>query len=86
MAEGVTLETLMARSRGRDGEPSREVHAEAFLRDLLADGPVVSRQLPVLAREGGISLRTLERASALMRLGRRKVIECDGKIYWERYL
>jgi len=77
---------LMARSRGRDGVHSRLAHAEAFLRDVLAKGPVASRQLSALAREVGIAAVTLERACVSLRLGYRKVSDGDGKVYWERYL
>jgi hypothetical protein len=43
-------------------QPSAVEAAEEFLRDLLADGPVVQREVQTAAREAGISRRTIKRA------------------------
>jgi hypothetical protein len=57
--------------------------ADAWLRDLLADGPMQSREIQNAAREAGLAWRTIERAK------RRLGIEAElmgygtaGRWYW----
>lgn len=57
--------------------PSRE-HAEAFLTDALAHGPVASRHLVDLAAEEGISPITLRRAKERLGIISRRIGGSDG--------
>ena len=47
---------------------TKEAEAEEFLRDILADGPVPSKEVEEAANESGIAVRTLNRAKAALRI------------------
>jgi len=54
---------------GRDGAKGAELfRAKAFLRDLLADGPVSSKKALAAATKNGISLATLKRAQKSLKI------------------
>ena len=64
------------------GEPGGEHHSELeeaadFLRDVLADGPIPAVELQRLAREAGISMRTINRAKRIAGASSRR----QGKIW-----
>ena len=69
-----SVNELLQSSSRETGAPQRE-EAEGFLRLLLADGAVTSRQVATEARDAGIAQRTLERAKDSLEV----VIYRDGE-------
>jgi hypothetical protein len=65
--------------------PARE-EAEEFLRELLADGPMRTKDLQREARDAGIAWRTVERAKATLRVGAERIgkpgPKGDAAYYW----
>jgi hypothetical protein len=59
-------EALAAEAGGAAAKPSEE--AEAFLRELLADGPAPAKQVKADANDAGLSWATVRRAKARMGL------------------
>jgi hypothetical protein len=60
--------------------------AEAFLRDLLSNGPLDARTIYTLAEEHGIARRTIERASTRRLRGGRRIItktKTHGRSWWQ---
>jgi hypothetical protein len=70
------------RQRKPDREDSANADAIHFLKEQLASGPVLTKELMETARENGIKPRTLERAMPQAGVKARK--REDGK--WEKYL
>jgi putative DNA primase/helicase len=69
-----------------DPEAPARVEAEAFLRELLADGPMRTKDLQREARDAGIAWRTLERAKATLGVGADRIgkpgPKGDAAYYW----
>jgi hypothetical protein len=59
-------ELLRTRHDDADEEASALAEAEGFLRELLADGPMRTKDLQREAREAGLAWRTVERAKATL--------------------
>jgi len=78
---GVDVETLLAGPTA-DREERRE--ADAWLRQMLADGPVESRQIQRNAEQAGLSRRTLFRAKARLGVEAERIggVGGGGKWYW----
>jgi hypothetical protein len=76
---------LRAPARDDDEAPARS-EAEAFLADLLAEGPVPTRQVQAEAREAGMAWRTVERAKASLGVVAERVgkpgPKGDAAYYW----
>jgi hypothetical protein len=74
-----------ARDDGDQEAPVKEA-AEAFLADLLAEGPVPTRQVQAEAREAGMAWRTVERAKASLSVVAERVgkpgPKGDAAYYW----
>jgi hypothetical protein len=84
-AVNVTAAALLA-AQGTDEEAGGVAGAEAFLRELLADGPVPSRDVFLQARQAGISEITLKRAKASIGVKAHKAgghFGGDPGWYWE---
>jgi phage/plasmid primase-like uncharacterized protein/energy-coupling factor transporter ATP-binding protein EcfA2 len=79
---------LLHQAEDVDEESAGEALTEAvnFLLTELADGPVLSKDLFAIAKDGGISGRTLERAIKKVKVGKTKVGEAGGKGVWWRWL
>jgi hypothetical protein len=73
---------LMVRQIETPEESNACKAAEAFLLDVLKDGPVETRELQRQARAAGLSDRTLKRAKAQMAVRAEKVGFGDGQ-HWE---
>lgn len=71
-------------ARDDDGEAPAREEGEAFLRELLAKGPVSARQVKAEAREAGIAERTLDRArQAIGARTRRDGFGPGARYVWE---
>jgi hypothetical protein len=71
-------------ARDDDGEAPAREEGEAFLRELLASGPVPARQVKAEAREAGIAERTLDRArQAIGARTRRDGFGPGARYVWE---
>jgi hypothetical protein len=76
----VDIDALLAGS-ARDQQERRQ--ADEWLRDLLADGPMQSREIQAAAREAGLAWRTLERAKHRLRVEAERVgFGATGQWYW----
>ena len=65
-----------------DGKSATE-GASDFLRDVLADGPVPSREIQRQAREAGVSWRTVRRASDDMQIIKKKGLGDSTAWHWK---
>ena len=80
--EGTARDMLAAAEAEQDdGRSSALSEAEAFLLDLLLDGPLPAKQVQAAAREAGQSWRTVERAKDRLGVTSRKDRE-TGKWVW----
>jgi hypothetical protein len=71
-------------ARDDDGEAPAREEGEAFLRELLAQGPVPAKQVKAEAREAGIAERTLDRArQAIGAKTRRDGFGPGSRYVWE---
>lgn len=72
--------------RGHDGRrdaPARE-EAEHFLREVLADGPVPSKDVKADAKAAGLSWSTVKRAKQRLKIRPGRITDKDGKtIRWD---
>jgi putative DNA primase/helicase len=67
-----------------DGERSPREDAKGFLRSFLSEGPAAAKEVQAAARGEGISLRTLERAKAELRIRTFRVgFGKDSVFQWE---
>lgn len=74
---------LLADRGEHGGEPVR-AEAEKVLREILADGPVPARKVKALARDAGVSDRTLDRArEAIGAVTRREGFGPGASYLWE---
>jgi hypothetical protein len=62
----VTAAALLAAQGGDEDDPGGREGAETFLQELLAEGPVPSKDVFGQARQAGIADRTLKRAKAVL--------------------
>jgi hypothetical protein len=75
---------LRTPARDDDGEAPAREEGEAFLRELLEEGPVPARQVKAEAREAGIAERTLARArQAIGARTRRDGFGPGARYLWE---
>lgn len=83
--EGVSAHTADSlNAQGTTAEERTELQeAEEFLRETLADGPVLYNTLIKLARNAGIAERTLKRAKASLRVESKKAKTQDGQWTWQ---
>jgi hypothetical protein len=65
-----------------DGERGPSDDAESFLRDLLADGPILAREVSRQSRQAGIAPRTLERAKGRLGIKSVRPDGFTGAWYW----
>jgi hypothetical protein len=82
-AEPVTItanDALAAEAGGTAARPSEE--AESFLLDLLADGPVHSKQVEKEAREASLAWRTVRRAKDKLGVQVRRAQGMEGRGPW----
>jgi hypothetical protein len=86
IAEDQTADTLLQAPADSSEERSQLANAEEFLRELLADEPVHSKDLPRLAREAGLTWRTVERAIKSIGAKRRRMGATGADGHWETYL
>ena len=79
--EGVTVDGIMAESPVDRGERS---DAEAFLRDILAGGPVPAKDVLRAAKTNGVSERTLKRAKSHLGVRSQRMggLGTDGQWHW----
>lgn len=80
--DGYLAEEQKRQTSGKEDDESARSEAVEFLKDRLAAGPVVSKDLEADAKEHGIKQRTLERAVKELQVKSRK--RGDGK--WEKYI
>jgi hypothetical protein len=82
-AVGVDVEALMTASRDRD-EPGERQDADVFLHELLAAGPVASKDIFRAAKANGISRRTLFRAKKRLGVPARRTggLAAGGEWQW----
>ncbi len=78
---GSARELLTDPNEDDDGEKSATDSAEDFLRELLADGPMPSKQVKADAAEAGHAWRTVRRAADDMQIVRKKG-GMDSGWYW----
>jgi hypothetical protein len=83
--EGVSAHTADSLdAQGGNTEERSELHdAEEFLREVLADGPLLYSGIIKLARGAGIAERTLKRAKATLRVESKKARTQDGQWTWQ---
>ena len=84
----ISIETFTARDvlaeAESDGERSPREDAKGFLRSFLSEGPAAAKEVQAAARGEGISLRTLERAKAELRIRTFRVgFGKDSVFQWE---
>lgn len=77
-----TAESLNAQGASQE-ERSELRDAEDFLRDILANGPLLYSAVVKLARNAGIADRTLKRAKASLRVESKKARTQDGQWTWQ---
>jgi hypothetical protein len=86
IAEEHTADTLLQSPADTSEERSQRANAEEFLLETLADGPVHSKDLPKLAKDAGLTWRTVERALKSIGAKRRRVGGTGADGHWETYL
>lgn len=82
--EGTSAHTADSlNAQGASSEERSELHdAEEFLREILADGPLLYSGVIKLARGAGIAERTLKRAKSSLRVDSKKARTQDGQWTW----
>ncbi len=81
--EGTAREILGDVEHDEEESGNEKADAEVFLTDLLADGPVSTKQVKADAAGAGYSWRTIERAKRDLKIEARKVSMKDG---WQWFL
>lgn len=56
--------------------------AKDFLRDLLADGPVLSDEVKAAAERGGLSMKTVRRAADAVHVAYTRTSEVPSRVLW----
>jgi hypothetical protein len=78
-----TAETLLASDEPASRSERRELeYAATFLRDLLADGPIASKQVMGDAKANGVAQRTLWRAKRELNISAARTKGQTGTWYW----
>lgn len=81
--EGTAREILGDVEHDEEETGNEKADAEVFLNDLLADGPISTKQVKADAAGAGYSWRTIERAKRDLKIEARKVSMKDG---WQWFL
>lgn len=81
--EGTAREILGSVEYGEDDVGGEQQDAEQFLRDLLRDGPVPTKQIKADASGAGYSWRTIERAKRDLGI---EAVKAGMKVGWEWHL
>jgi putative DNA primase/helicase len=81
--EGTAREILGSVEYVEDDAGGEQQDAEQFLRDLLADGPIPTRQIKADASGAGYSWRTIERAKRDLGI---EAVKAGMKVGWEWHL
>jgi RecA-family ATPase len=79
----MTADDLLAAEANDEAPTSEKGRAATFLRDMLASGPITSKEIEERAAAEGISKRTLDRAKSKLQVKSRRIIEDDTPVwYW----